>query len=493
MIQDQMQPLKRSQIQDILAYLDQGVILLNEDTKIIWANYKGLQLHGCEQLGDLGETAADYVKRFNFYDDAQHPLSPDQHPLMRLANAESFADVEIEIEDEQNATRRVMRCRGMVLQSGQGQQGLSILFLSDITGTIELDELFDRFFQAKPMPAVILNLNSYRYIRANYSFCTMSGYTETEILAQSFYQINVLHHAENASDALQALEDNQTIPTQESSLQTREGDLRAILVSGQPIVVRNEPCMLFTFIDLEGRKRAEEALRQSEQRFATTFRLAPVPMVVYLRSNQCVIEANQAYATACGRSRKEIIGYPLMTTGLQLTRNAQKIIRQTLDKGLPARDIEVRLCTPDGDLTDGLLAAEGMMIQEEDCALYVIQDITLRKRTETELMEAIEAVMQDAKWFSRTVMEKLALVRRPQNESIEIGNLTSREHQVLELICNGKTNNEMAELLSLSANTVRNHVATLYSKIGVNNRSSAVIWGRERGCGLEDQNDENKN
>ncbi|MGH8154887.1 MAG: hypothetical protein ACREP0_06585 [Rhodanobacteraceae bacterium] len=30
-------------------------------------------------------------------------------------------------------------------------------------------------------------------------------------------------------------------------------------------------------------------------------------------------------------------------------------------------------------------------------------------------------------------------------------------------------------------NTVRNHVASLYAKIGVNRRSAAVVWGRERG------------
>jgi DNA-binding CsgD family transcriptional regulator len=30
-------------------------------------------------------------------------------------------------------------------------------------------------------------------------------------------------------------------------------------------------------------------------------------------------------------------------------------------------------------------------------------------------------------------------------------------------------------------NTVRNHVATLYGKIGANRRSAAVVWGRERG------------
>ena len=39
----------------------------------------------------------------------------------------------------------------------------------------------------------------------------------------------------------------------------------------------------------------------------------------------------------------------------------------------------------------------------------------------------------------------------------------------------------MSDLLGLSENTVRNHIASLYRKIGVNRRTAAVIWARERG------------
>lgn len=477
--------LKKSLLQDVLAHLDEGVILLNERGSIIWANQKALQLHGCEQLEALGGTASGYAEQFVLYDSHQCHLIPGQYPLVRLAGGESFTNELVELELEHQYGCRVLRCRGMALQQVEDQQKLSILLLSDVTDTIGLGELFERFFQAKPMPAVILNLNSYHYVRANQSFCEISGYTEAEVLGQTFHQINILHHAEHASEALQALDAAQVIPTQESSLQTRNGDTRAILVSGQPVSIAGEPCMLFTFIDLEGRKRAEEALRQSEQRFATTFRMAPVPMVVCLRSNGCVIEANEAYAAACDRPRKEIIGFPLIATGLQLERSVQQRIREALDEELPVRNLEVHLCSPDGTRTDGLLAVEGVMIQEEACALYVVQDNRLRKHTETELLQAIEAVMQDASWFSRIIMDKLAQLRHPHSDTVDIDSLTPREHEVLELICNGKTNGEIAGQLELSTNTVRNHVATLYTKIGVNNRSAAVIWGRERGCGLE--------
>jgi hypothetical protein len=39
----------------------------------------------------------------------------------------------------------------------------------------------------------------------------------------------------------------------------------------------------------------------------------------------------------------------------------------------------------------------------------------------------------------------------------------------------------MSDLLRLSPNTVRNHIASLYRKIGVNRRSAAILWAQEHG------------
>ncbi|RYY05510.1 MAG: LuxR family transcriptional regulator, partial [Alphaproteobacteria bacterium] len=50
-------------------------------------------------------------------------------------------------------------------------------------------------------------------------------------------------------------------------------------------------------------------------------------------------------------------------------------------------------------------------------------------------------------------------------------------------ICDDLDDGAIAERLGLSRNTVRNHVARIYAKIGVNRRSGAVVWGQARGMG----------
>ena len=133
-----------------------------------------------------------------------------------------------------------------------------------------------------------------------------------------------------------------------------------------------------------------------------------------------------------------------------------------------------------GALLDCLLSAAPVKIQDLPCVLGAIQDITERKRNELELMEAIETVMQDTSWFSRTVIEKLAQIRAPgapQSQG-ELADLTRREREILGLICDGHTDAEIAATLHLSRNTVRNHVAALYGKLDVHRRSAAIIWAR---------------
>ena len=59
--------------------------------------------------------------------------------------------------------------------------------------------------------------------------------------------------------------------------------------------------------------------------------------------------------------------------------------------------------------------------------------------------------------------------------------LSSREAEVIGLITQGKTNDQIARQLYLSPNTLKRYIRTAYRKIGVERRSQAVAWGYENG------------
>ena len=63
--------------------------------------------------------------------------------------------------------------------------------------------------------------------------------------------------------------------------------------------------------------------------------------------------------------------------------------------------------------------------------------------------------------------------------------LTDREHEVLDLIAQGKNNLEIAQKLVITHKTVRNHVSNIFSKLQVVDRAQAIIRAREAGMGRD--------
>ena len=63
--------------------------------------------------------------------------------------------------------------------------------------------------------------------------------------------------------------------------------------------------------------------------------------------------------------------------------------------------------------------------------------------------------------------------------------LSSREAEVLALIVQGEPNQDIADALFLSINSVKTYIRSAYRKVGVINRAQAVAWGIEQGFQLK--------
>lgn len=156
--------------------------------------------------------------------------------------------------------------------------------------------------------------------------------------------------------------------------------------------------------------------------------------------------------------------------------------RDRLDGGLKALDLPLR--KSEGQTVDCLLSAQTLTLSDSTAAICIIQEAEGPNR---DAMSAIESVLADTTSFARAVIEKLKGVgiAHPARSVSDLETLTDREREILGLICRGKSDLEMSEQLQLSQNTIRNHVASLYRKIGVNRRSAAILWARERGITSE--------
>ena len=339
-------------------------------------------------------------------------------------------------------------------------------------------------FQANPAPAVILRLSDQRYVRANAGFAELCGCSRSAIEGKHLRDLDILAKTERHAFVTESLADGTTIPQVEAEIPLPDGATRFVVLAGQPIELAEQRCMLFTFADLDPRRQAERALRSSEHRSTTMFRLAPVAMIVTVAGDNRIVEANDAFIRITGRSGHELVGR--VVDDFQLWNDAaqRRSTEAEIEQRGGVRTCDVRLLPKDGHPIDCLVSAEAIELNDERCVLWLYQDVTSRRHSELELVDAIEAVMKDASWFSRSIMDKLATLRgSDRSTGLPAPELSKRERDVLEAVCRGESDPVIAEHLGLTRNTVRNHVARLYAKIGVNSRSAAVIWARERGIG----------
>jgi len=65
--------------------------------------------------------------------------------------------------------------------------------------------------------------------------------------------------------------------------------------------------------------------------------------------------------------------------------------------------------------------------------------------------------------------------------SFDIPSLTEQELRILTLIAEGLTNSDIADVLTVSPNTVKTHVRNIFVKLGVSDRTQAAIWAIRRG------------
>ena len=111
---------------------------------------------------------------------------------------------------------------------------------------------------------------------------------------------------------------------------------------------------------------------------------------------------------------------------------------------------------------------------------YLLKDVSLAKLT-----EAIRLVANGGTMISPVVTERL--LRGLKNTTLsgtsdyDTEHLTERETEILRLMSGGYSNREIASALVISEGTVKNHVSNILGKLGVRDRTRAVLKAIEKG------------
>jgi DNA-binding NarL/FixJ family response regulator len=110
----------------------------------------------------------------------------------------------------------------------------------------------------------------------------------------------------------------------------------------------------------------------------------------------------------------------------------------------------------------------------------------LKDATADQLIAGVNALAAGGAWFDPAVAPRVlsayrAVVAPGRREARRLEALTEREHDVLRLLARGATNAEIAGQLHVGEATVKTHVGSIFTKLGVRDRAAAIVFAFDHG------------
>jgi DNA-binding NarL/FixJ family response regulator len=128
------------------------------------------------------------------------------------------------------------------------------------------------------------------------------------------------------------------------------------------------------------------------------------------------------------------------------------------------------------------------MFDDDDSVLAAMRagarGYVLKGTEQDEIAGAITAVAAWEAIFRPAVATRvLGYFTTPPRAVSPFPELTTRERQVLDLLDAGRTNQQIAPALAVSAKTVANHISSIFAKLQVADRTQAILRARDAGLG----------
>ncbi len=252
-------------------------------------------------------------------------------------------------------------------------------------------ELYSALLEAQSNAGVgLFIIRGGKVIYANEAVCRLSGYNMDQINALGSF-IDLAHPDDRERvmrNHLRRLSGDVFENRYDIGLMTRQGTRQEVEITVAAMPGGKEPGVLVLVADITERKRAQEALRLSEEKFSTVFHSSPVAISITRLADGHCVDVNEAYLRRFGWTREEMIGHTMLEIGLWPSKEARdRWVDAVRSKGR-TRDFENVLLTKSGEPRTILASSELIRLQGATYVLVFVHDVTELRRAEAELRES---------------------------------------------------------------------------------------------------------
>ncbi len=141
-----------------------------------------------------------------------------------------------------------------------------------------LEERFSKAFYTTPDSVNVNRLSDGVYIDCNRSFIELTGYSREEIIGTSSMALNIWVRSEDRVKLVKGLKEKGEVKNLEAEFRKKNGEIITGLMSASKIELDGEQCILSITRDISEIKKAQNEIRESEERYRTIFDTVPVSL-----------------------------------------------------------------------------------------------------------------------------------------------------------------------------------------------------------------------
>ncbi|MFN8598352.1 MAG: PAS domain S-box protein [Anaerolineae bacterium] len=294
-----------------------------------------------------------------------------------------------------------------ISQVDSGDHKIYTVILRDITTRKQAEEALresharlQKVLEVETVGVMFWDLTTGHMTDANDAFLNLMGYSRREVEARELTWQNLTppEYMEVSLAEIRKFQATGRVGPYEKEYIRKDGTRQWLVFAGSSL--GGNTCVEFC-VDISDRKRAEEALRESEARFGTIFENSPTAIGISRLSDQKITHVNAAFCELYGFSRAETINHTTQELNIWAYPVERQRFIDLLREHKHVRGVEATARLKSGVHRSVLISGEVLEIDHEPCLLAQIIDITDRKQAESALRES-EA------WF-RATFEQAAI------------------------------------------------------------------------------------
>lgn len=264
-----------------------------------------------------------------------------------------------------------------------------------------LEERFSKAFHSAALAIGITTLEEGRFVEVNDKYSQLMGYSRDELIGHTPMELGIWYDPNLRPHFVEKLRRGESVIEVETRARAKSGEIRHGLMSMEPIELDGEPHLLGMFQDVTDRLQAQEALRDSEQRYRQLFEGIEDMIIVHDLKGR-ILDVNESACRHLGYSRDEFLRMNVVDLDSPtFAAGFAKRMQERLEHG-QLHEVEGELVTKHGqvltvDVSSKLITYKGQVV-----VLAVDRDITQRKLIEEKLRKSearYRAVVEDQTEF----------------------------------------------------------------------------------------------